>query len=562
MKQIDIIRTYAQKRCLVVEKNPESRSNIKRLLIDFGVVSVDTAGKAEEALELCQRYRYDLVISEYHLGVGKNGQHLLEELRLHQWLSLKALFILISADGNVHDVLHAIENQPDDFISKPINKISLRPRLDQALLKSEALNEIKEKLEEGQTEAVIKQCKDLIAQNSKYQNDVRRILAETYINQNAWELAANTFNQANTYQKSNWADIGLAKVLLQECNFDAAKKIILLIIKDQPLCVEAMDLLAEIYEKQEQPELAQQTLEKALAATPKSVSRNRNIGRISIEISDFQRAAHAYRNVTKLSKNSSIESPSDYLNLATTLQEIVANENNTNTTNNNEDSANELIKEATQALKSAEKKSHQHPLVNINRKLIAAKLMRLQKNTDSTDQLVLEAITLLNSMNPNVATNSCPRLCIDCATNFISLNEHICGERLLKYLNRDQLNQHLNNKIDTLLQKPILEEGSLLANKQNKKGIKYYEENKLDEAIGIFTTILNYLPNHASVKLNLIQALIRKDKVSTLDTNQLKSLKNCFKSLNENPNITLSSNRYDYLKKHYEKIISKNSINI
>lgn len=47
MKQIDIIRTYAQKRCLIVDDVPDIRASLKRMLTDFGCSDVDTAGNAE-----------------------------------------------------------------------------------------------------------------------------------------------------------------------------------------------------------------------------------------------------------------------------------------------------------------------------------------------------------------------------------------------------------------------------------------------------------------------------------------------------------------------------------
>jgi len=112
MKQIDIIKTYGQKRCLVVDDVPDIRASLKRILIDFGSVNVDTAGNAEEAIDICQRNQYDIVLSDYNLGSSKNGQQLLEELRFHGLLKNTALYIMITAESASQYVLHALEYQP------------------------------------------------------------------------------------------------------------------------------------------------------------------------------------------------------------------------------------------------------------------------------------------------------------------------------------------------------------------------------------------------------------------------------------------------------------------
>ena len=94
MKQIDIIKTYRQKKCLVVDDVPDIRASLKRILIDYGSSDVDMAGSAEEAIEICEKKYYDIVLADYNLGPGKNGQQLLEELRFHGRLKHTAMFLL------------------------------------------------------------------------------------------------------------------------------------------------------------------------------------------------------------------------------------------------------------------------------------------------------------------------------------------------------------------------------------------------------------------------------------------------------------------------------------
>ena len=62
LRQIDIIKMYASKKCLVIDDFPEIRGSLMRSLRNFGVESVDTAADGEEAVKLCSQNHYDIVI--------------------------------------------------------------------------------------------------------------------------------------------------------------------------------------------------------------------------------------------------------------------------------------------------------------------------------------------------------------------------------------------------------------------------------------------------------------------------------------------------------------------
>jgi len=168
MKQIDIIKTYSQKRCLIVDDMPDARAQLMRILKDYGSSNVDSVGNAEEAVDICTKKQYDLVIADYNLGQGANGQQLLEELKHQKLLQNTALFIMITAENASHYVLHALEYAPDDFLQKPISRDSLRPRLDAALLKNEYLAEIKQALDQGKAGKAIGVAESLANQNHRF----------------------------------------------------------------------------------------------------------------------------------------------------------------------------------------------------------------------------------------------------------------------------------------------------------------------------------------------------------------------------------------------------------
>ena len=139
IKQIDIVKIYAQKKCLIIDDFPEIRGSLSRSLKTFGVNHIDTAANGEEAIKYCTKRKYDIVLCDYNLGSGKDGQQILEEVRHLRVLLMTSLFVMITGESSREMVLGALECQPDDYITKPYTPASLKVRLNKAIIRHEAL---------------------------------------------------------------------------------------------------------------------------------------------------------------------------------------------------------------------------------------------------------------------------------------------------------------------------------------------------------------------------------------------------------------------------------------
>ena len=98
MQKLDLIKLYSNKRALVVDEFPDMRASIRRMLRSFGVETVDVANDGGDAMARCRENQYDIIICDYSLGKGKNGQQILEELRFTQSLNHQAIYILVTAE--------------------------------------------------------------------------------------------------------------------------------------------------------------------------------------------------------------------------------------------------------------------------------------------------------------------------------------------------------------------------------------------------------------------------------------------------------------------------------
>jgi len=93
---------YPKLRFLIADDFSNFRSTVNRMLLDLGAEQVDAASSGEEVIE---NTRYDVVLSDYNLGNGRNGQQVLEELRFKDYLSPHSVYILVSAESSRNIVM-------------------------------------------------------------------------------------------------------------------------------------------------------------------------------------------------------------------------------------------------------------------------------------------------------------------------------------------------------------------------------------------------------------------------------------------------------------------------
>ena len=59
---------------LVIDDFADMRSMIRSMLVAYGVTNIDMAANGKDALKLLSKKSYDVVLCDYNLGEGKDGQ--------------------------------------------------------------------------------------------------------------------------------------------------------------------------------------------------------------------------------------------------------------------------------------------------------------------------------------------------------------------------------------------------------------------------------------------------------------------------------------------------------
>ena len=94
LEQID----WASKHYLIVDDFAGIRQLLRESLRSLGARNIDQASSGGEAMNLLNKVRYDVVLCDYNLGEGKNGQQVLEEARIRQLLLPSSVFVMVSAE--------------------------------------------------------------------------------------------------------------------------------------------------------------------------------------------------------------------------------------------------------------------------------------------------------------------------------------------------------------------------------------------------------------------------------------------------------------------------------
>lgn len=114
------------RRILVVDDSRAQRRILSASLTRQGY-QVTEAGTGEEALEICENNRFDLILSDWMMP-GINGLELCAAFRKLP-LEGYVYFILLTSKTDKGAVAHGLNVGADDFLAKPVNPDELRARI-------------------------------------------------------------------------------------------------------------------------------------------------------------------------------------------------------------------------------------------------------------------------------------------------------------------------------------------------------------------------------------------------------------------------------------------------
>ena len=548
LKQIDIVKIYSDKRCLVIDDFPEIRGSLTRTLRTFGAKSVETAADGEEAIKLCQKHKYDIVLCDYNLGAGKDGQQILEEVRFLRVLLMTSLFVMITGESSREMVLGALECQPDDYITKPYTQASLKVRLNRAIVRHEALLHIKRCISKGDYRKALEHCNDMIASHSRYAGDCIKMKGHLHFLLKQLKEAQTVYESVLDKKPVVWAKLGMAKTHLALDRFDSAEDMLDSIIDEDERYIEAHDLLAEVHEKRRDLFLAQKSTEAATRISPKSVLRHRRLANFAERNGDDDTALKSYQQSIKWGLNSCHESEQDYFNYARKVSEVVKGDDSTH--------AKTMVKQATSFLDRARKRYSSKPEVSVQAQMLEAQIYKSQDKQDLAAKTVEKARSAYNDLAaPPIETS------LEFARTLHAMDEEKDARELLTHLAaRHEGNAEIMQIIDSITGEPISDAGKEVASKLTKEGIGSYEHKDFASAINVFKEALISYPRHVGLNLNLMQAIIADTDQNGFNEEHERLATRGMRSISGLSPDHKQFKRYEFickqLEKHYPRAIS------
>lgn len=306
------------KNILIVDDYSEMRTALRNILCncEADTKKIMMADNGNEAIALLKETKFNIVLCDFILKSGKNGQQVLEQAKHQSLIDPSCLWIMISAEKTMEAISGMAEYKPDAYILKPITEDGLRSRLLKIQAKKEAFAEIHLAIKQQDYSKAMQLCNQRLVSNKAYIADLLRIKCDLLLLTGEYEAAQNFLDKILAERDIPWVKVALAKILLKKNELDTATNLLKETIEANPTYIEAHDLLAQTLQVRGDIEEAAAVLERVVKLSPNSVTRQKMLGDIALKTGKSAEAERAFRKCISLGEHSVHKSADAYLSLA------------------------------------------------------------------------------------------------------------------------------------------------------------------------------------------------------------------------------------------------------
>lgn len=296
---------FGKMRVLVVDDQRPFLVLLRGMANALGAKSVVTAQNGEAAVVACRKEKFDIIISDVHLGSDKkNGYQFLEEIRILNYVKPETVFVMVSGDNQRPVVLGSLERQPDDYLIKPFSQAQLSNRVQKAYLKKQALKSVYKHYMKGDIEKAIDECRDLITNGCKYRQACSYLLTELYWKAGQFKQAQHMLKPIMLHKPVPWALVALAKTEMHLSNFEGAITLAKQVVKNRVLAVEGHDIMAQCHWKVGDLDAAITEIKRSITLSPFSLDRQYLGANLARENNDFEFAKQCCKAIFEQTRRS------------------------------------------------------------------------------------------------------------------------------------------------------------------------------------------------------------------------------------------------------------------
>jgi len=304
---------------LIVEPQAGMRGSMHNMLNLCGISKIDHAVSSGTALRAFKTKSFDIILCEYDLAEGQDGQQLLEDLRNNKIIPLKTIFFMVTAERSYEKVVSAAELAPNDYLLKPFTADALLERLGRALERRDLFMPIYQLMDEGNLAAAIRVCQENESEYPRYAMDFMRLRAELHVILGQAAEAEKIYEILLQAKAVAWARLGLAKTLFMQNKLHEAEEMLQGLVAENGKYLDAYDWLAKTQVEIGRLPEAQRVLESAVAISPHAIKRLRKLGEVALETGDVDVAEKYFQQVVTKARYSEFRDPEDHVKLVKSL---------------------------------------------------------------------------------------------------------------------------------------------------------------------------------------------------------------------------------------------------
>jgi len=496
---------FDSKKILVIEDQAIIRETIKHILYSLGVRHIVEAGTGVNGIVEMRRSQFDIVLCDYNLGDGKNGQQVLEEAKHFKLLSFNAVFIMITVEQSKNMVLSALDCKPDDYLIKPFNRLQLSTRIERCIVRKEYLASIEREIDIGNIYQAIQNCEKLLQQgNKKTRLHVLKIRADLALVIRDFKAAKKIYQEILQERDIPWAKLGMIVIVFFDGNYEQAVESLQQFIGQYPMMLEAYDWLAKSYEALGNNEEALSTLNLAIDLSPQTILRQQRLALLADKTENIEIAKKAYKAAVNLGKHSVYGSSSDFSGLA--KAHLKSN------------SAGDALK----ILNDMNKCFFNDPDSRLRAAILEIEIQKAKNNGVVAQKPYEKAFKLNEQFGKQIARE----LRLEMAKiSHLSGASEMTDEILTDLIKTNIDDKYFIGEIDKMCNALI---GDNYANdligriKQelvdiNNEGVNLFKEGRIKDALAIFEDAVEKMPNNQAITLSLLKIIIHDLKTSKPD---------------------------------------------
>jgi len=488
----------AGKTILIVEDYPAMRKAMRDMLYILDADNIIEAENGVNAINLMAKHNFDIVLCDYNLGNGKNGQQVLEEARLRKLIGHHCIFIIVAAEQSTALVLGAMDAKPDEYLTKPFNAQQLFTRIERNLTRRQLMREVENEIEHGNLSQAIQNCDQLLAaDDKKLRTPLLKKKAELATLVEDFSTGKAIYQQILLERDLPWARLGLGIVEYRQGNLDNAIGIFEALIKEHPMFLEGYDWLSTTYETQDRQQDMQDVLNQAVVLSPHSILRQKKLAQAADNNGNFEVAEKAYKAVMALGKHSVHKDCADFSRLAKLYTK-----------------AGDAV-QAQAALKALRKEYPNSIEAELRATSLEFELCKKTGDTESANQYFQKTLVLQQALGNQTPKDLQLDIVRDCFLQNQSaqaeailnglIKSNIDDEVFLNDIRRMQTEIGLENHAEALIQTTQKELVAI-----NNQGVQLFRQGKFQEAMALFEQAMSVMPNNKTIIINMLRITLHE----------------------------------------------------